>query len=161
MAGYDIKRYSMLYFAYGNNMDEDEMKRKGKCPSSFCLGTGYLINKKLVFTKESTKWKLAANITSSYGDKVYGVLYDIINPPEWESLKNAEKGYHHVNVRVRVLPDRHIVSAVTYEAEPGAVVEEGPTAREYLEKLIKGAREHHLPEEYIRFLESVPVVEGE
>ena len=154
MAPYDVKRYCLLYFAYGSNMDESEMKSEGKCPSALCTGTGYLVNKRLVFNKKSIKWNCAGNITTSYRDSVYGVLYDITNPDEWLSLERAEHGYRPVNVRVRVLPDRRIMDAVSFEAEPEAVVTDGTPGKSYMEKLIAGACEHHFPEDYVRFLRS-------
>ena len=149
----------MLYFAYGTNMDSVEMTRDEKCPGALFAGTGYLINRRLVINKKSRKRGLAANIESSYGDKVYGVVYDITDENEWGNLDKTESGYIRVNASVRMFPDRHIESAVTYEAVPEYIVSEGPTLKEYRDMLVKGAREHNLPDEYVEFLESLSVNE--
>lgn len=156
-----MRKHDVFYFAYGSNMSESEMKRRGKCPGAVVKGTAYLLNKKLVFNKKSRKWGVAANIIKSYGGIVYGVLYELADEAECETLDRAENGYSRIDVRVRVLPDRRIFDAVTYKAEPEAVVDEGPTAREYRELLLKGAHEHNLPEDYILSLEAVPVAEEE
>lgn len=149
----------MLYFAYGSNMDSVEIARNEKCPGALFAGTGYLINRRLVINKKSLKRGLATNIESSYGDKVYGVIYDITDEAEWKNLDKTESGYIRMNASVRMLPDRHIESAVTYEAAPEFIVSEGPTLKVYRDRLVKGAREHNLPDEYVKFLESLAVNE--
>ena len=70
MVPYDIKRFCLLYFAYGSNMDEGEMKRPGKCPYAMCTGAGYIPDKMLVFNKVSKQRIRVANIKSSYGDRI-------------------------------------------------------------------------------------------
>ena len=152
-----MRKHDVFYFAYGSNMAESEMKRRGKCPGAVVKGTAYLLHKKLVFNKRSRKWGVAANIISRYGGIVYGVLYELADEAECATLDRTENGYSRVDVRVRVLPDMRIFDAVTYEAEPEAVVDEGPPAREYRELLLKGAHEHNLSEDYILSLESVPI----
>jgi len=149
----------MFYFAYGSNMDSAEMARDEKCPGALFAGTGYLINRRLVINKKSQKWGSAANIERSYGDTVYGVVYDITDEDEWKKLDKAEGGYSRVNASVRMFPDRHIESAVTYEAAPECNDSEGPTLKVYRDMLVKGARENNLPDEYVDFLESLAVLE--
>ncbi len=152
-----MRKHDVFYFAYGSNMAESEMKRRGKCPGAVVRGTAYILNKKRVFNKRRGKWGVPANIIKVSGTFGYGVLYELADETECETLDRAENGYSRIDVRVRVLPDRRIFDAVTYEAEPEAVVDEGPTEREYRGLLLKGAREHNLPEDYILSLESVSV----
>jgi len=149
----------MLYFAYGSNMNSAEMTRDEKCPGALFAGTGYLINRRLVINKKSRKRGIAANIESSYGEKVYGVIYDITDEDEWINLDKTESGYIRVNANVRMFPDRHIESAITYEAAPDYIVSEGATLKVYRDMLVKGAHEHNLPDEYVEFLESLAVNE--
>ena len=139
----------MLYFAYGSNMQTEEIHRQEKCPGAVFTGTGYLINRKLVFNKKSTKWGRAANIESSYGDTVYGVVYDLTVDEESSKLDNSEGGCHRIDVKVRMLPDRRLVDGFTYEADQDMITSEGAVKQEYIDLLVDGAKEHGLPDEYV------------
>ena len=159
MSAFDVRRYRTLYFAYGSNMGEEELKHGKGCSSAFCLGNGYLVHRKLVFNKRSDKWGRSANIIESYGDNVYGVLYDIPKQEEWEKLDRTETGYKRIHVRVRMLPGRKIVEAMTYEALSEYITEEGQINKDYITLLINGAHAHRLPADYIKYLESIPTGE--
>tara|TARA_B100000315_G_scaffold65392_1_gene59359 strand:+ start:3991 stop:4161 length:171 start_codon:yes stop_codon:yes gene_type:complete len=47
----------MLYFAYGSNLDNDQMK--DRCPSAKDKGTACLKEHRLDFTRHSTRWDCA------------------------------------------------------------------------------------------------------
>ena len=68
-----IDRY---YFAYGSNMAASRINPLLKMRNR---GTGFLENYKLVFNKISAKNNLYgfANIVPSWGDRVYGIMYDL------------------------------------------------------------------------------------
>ena len=70
MVPYDIKRFCLLYFSCGSNMDESEMNRPGKCSSAMCTDTGCIHDKMLVFNKVSKQRIRVANIKSNYGDRI-------------------------------------------------------------------------------------------
>jgi len=85
---------------------------------------------------------------------VWGVLYEL-TPAQLEKLAKIEKGYAEQEVSVHV-GDTHSRARtfVAKKSTPGL----RPT-RDYLNHLIVGAREHQLPAEYIRMLESVEVAD--
>jgi hypothetical protein len=69
----------MLYFAYGSNMDWDEMH--ACCPSARFSFTARLDGYKLAFTHRNERRKCAvADVLSGPGCCVWGIIYDIGAP---------------------------------------------------------------------------------
>ncbi|KAF4615037.1 hypothetical protein D9613_002641 [Agrocybe pediades] len=67
-----------IYFGYGSNLWLDQMKRR--CPESKYLGVASLQNWKWIITTRGY-----ANIIPSYGDVVYGLMYEL-TPEDEHSL---------------------------------------------------------------------------
>jgi hypothetical protein len=147
----------MIYFAYDIAMDERELRRPGVAPGAVAAGSGWLANRRLVFSGEGGRTPVAV---PSYGNRVYGVLYFVSAPEEIETLKTLRSPLPRRVTRVRTLPHNRIVFAFTFEVSPGALVPEGPADPVYRDRMIETARRFEFPEDYIAYLASIPSPDG-
>jgi len=133
-------RYT-LYFAYGSNMHEPQFKER--CPSSFFLCRATLPEHRFVITTRGY-----ASVVPNAGVTAHGVLCAITEMDEWE-LDRREGVTENIYRRERlpvVTEFGHAIPALLYidhVKEPG-VPKDG-----YLEKILSGAKSHHLPPSYI------------
>ena len=75
--------YRKHYFAYGSNMDKEQMKHR--CPDSKLIGVAILKGYRFVYDGYSCLRKGAvANIVKDESEKVFGVLYEISENDERE-----------------------------------------------------------------------------
>ena len=156
----------MLYFAYGSNMNPDQMR--SRAPGHHVAGLAALREHRLIFPLYSNTWGGGvSSIQLHHGETVWGVLYEV-SEEEMGTLDGFE-GYRgpgnqhnvydreHVTVEL-VRPDDgsfpRRVRADLYVARPS---NPSPPSRRYLDTLLAGAQHHHLPEEYIAKLSAVPV----
>jgi len=157
----------MLYFAYGSNMNPDQMR--SRAPGHRVVGLAALKEHRLAFPVYSNEWGGGvSSIQLHHGETVWGVLYEV-SEEEIKTLDRFE-GYRgpanqhnvydreHVTVEL-VRPDDgsfpRRVRADLYVARPS---NPSPPSRRYLDTLIAGSRHHRLPEEYITQLSAVPVM---
>jgi gamma-glutamylcyclotransferase (GGCT)/AIG2-like uncharacterized protein YtfP len=143
-----------LYFAYGSNLSTERMT--ARCPSAEVFSRAVLHGFRLCFPRTHRNWPGGvAGIVSSPGDDVEGVLYrlsaeDLLTLDGFENVA----GGSYVRQRLELeTPNGRIESAWVYIAQP---IEGGPfpPSRRYLGTILIGAREHRLPEGYVRKLES-------
>jgi len=156
----------MLYFAYGSNLDLEQMR--ARAPDARVVGLGLLRDHRLTFPLRSLHWGGgAAGLTRAHGATVWGVLYEL-SDSDLASL-DAHEGWHgpgdHHNTYDRDLATVELtrpddgsvprrVRATTYFAR---TLNPTPPTRAYLDAMLRGARAHRLPPEYIEWLESVEV----
>jgi hypothetical protein len=152
----------MIYFAFGSNMDREQMKRR--CPSHKVLGRAYLSDFDLCFPRRSpSRGCGTAGIRPAKGAGVWGVVY-ALEASDWASLNDAE-GYwpggspennRHIIEQIEVRqggPDGAVISARTYRAQPdGTGALPSPA---YMRRLIDGAIQHDLPQAYVATLRAV------
>ncbi|MEM3399905.1 MAG: gamma-glutamylcyclotransferase family protein [Candidatus Micrarchaeia archaeon] len=144
---------SILYFAYGSNMDRDRMLKRGV--KIFSESIGYIKMWKLVFNKKApNKGEGYANIVPNKNSKVYGVIYEI---EETDILKLDEyEGYptHYDRQAITVIrSDGTEIKAQVYIAKNDMTDTNLKPSKSYMQYILNGARQHNLPEEYIDFLE--------
>jgi gamma-glutamylcyclotransferase len=154
----------MLYFAYGSNMNCDQMRQR--CPSArfFCIAK--LKDHRLVFPRTSNKRRCGvASISASKGCEVWGVVFQI-DELEREKLDSYE-GYNpgsepkensYLRTEIQVAPDgdeTRTLSVFTYVANPQPG--EHKPSRDYKKTILDGARFWNLPAHYIRKLEAISV----
>lgn len=107
---------------------------------------------KVLFNKLSANGSGNANLVASPGDVIWGVLYER-NDSDVEQLDRIEQGYQRIKIQVWK-PDEETLEAVTYQSTQ---LTDDPVAYDwYKDVLITGAREHHLPQDYITYLEQLP-----
>lgn len=150
----------MLYFAYGSNMDRDQMK--GRAPSAEFLCVAQLKGHRLAFSRRSKhRGGGSADAVFDPGQEVWGVVYQI-DERDFEELDRAEdivpgraqNGYHRDRGRVYADGDEkrplevYIYFAVK-EKDPPL-----PSAR-YMKQIIRGATHWGLPKAYIERLERI------
>jgi gamma-glutamylcyclotransferase len=79
----------MFYFAYGSNMDWDQMRER--CPSSTFVGVARLPNHSLAFSRKSIKRGCGvADVVATIGHDVWGVVYRIGDSEDQERLDKRE-----------------------------------------------------------------------
>jgi gamma-glutamylcyclotransferase (GGCT)/AIG2-like uncharacterized protein YtfP len=152
----------MLYFAYGSNMNWQQMKQR--CPSAAFIGVARLPDYKLAFTRMSNRRGCGvADIVSSAGSEVWGVIYRIddidlgnLDFSEGYVPGRQNNAYRRVELRVYADGDRDKPMTVwTYEVINKL---EGPRPDEnYKRLLIEGARGWKLPHDYVEKMESLEV----
>jgi cation transport regulator ChaC len=138
------------YFAYGSNMNRAQMLiRAGQI---FEEHEARLENYEMLFNKKARGGTGEANVHPASGKTVHGVLYKI---PEvafrsMDRFEGAPVHYRRIEVAVTEGAGRK-VNAQVYIATK---IEKGlRPAPHYLQKIIEGAKEHGLPENYIEQIE--------
>jgi len=150
----------MFYFAYGSNMNLDQMRERKVSYQN--PRKAFLMNYKLGFTKTSERYNNigVADIIESKGNFVEGVLYEVTE----EGMANLDKFegieqnvYKRVKVVVQ-LESGEELETITYK-----IINEDkpfiPPAKEYMDKIIKGAETHRLSKNYIQKLKAIPLKE--
>lgn len=140
----------MRYFAYGSNLDVEQMARR--CPGARLVGPAVLDGYRLGFTVHSELWEGGvADIVAAPGARVHGVLWDL-NDEQLAALDRYEQvPVMYRRVRVSVGGE----SVWTYE-----VVEKrphvAPSAR-YRDVIVRAARAHGFPAAYVDAIGQVAV----
>lgn len=149
----------MFYFAYGSNMNLDQMRERRVSYEN--SRRALLRDYKLGFTKTSKRYNAGvADIIESKGNFVEGVLYEVTE----EGMANLDKFegieqnvYKRVKVVVQ-LESGEELETITYK-----IINEDkpfiPPAKEYMDKIIKGAETHRLSKNYIQKLKAIPLKE--
>jgi gamma-glutamylcyclotransferase len=138
------------YFAYGSNLSVyQKTVRTGTIREARrCRLHGY----RLAFNKWSDSRGLCANIVPDEAATVWGVAY-LCDEAAIAELDDCEgvAGGHYRHEHVAVVTDAgDVLEALTYVAGEDHVGEEGRPSRTYLDRILAGARQHGLPEEYVR-----------
>ncbi len=144
----------MYYFAYGSNMDWQQMRRR--CPSSKFVCVACLADYHFVIGRHSRLRHCGtATIVAQRGSAVWGIVYDV-SDEDLLALDAFEDGYRREKVFVSALNDgRHPIEALVYIAEKEESV---PLPDPSYARLIRdGARHWHLPPSYCAMLEQIKV----
>jgi gamma-glutamylcyclotransferase (GGCT)/AIG2-like uncharacterized protein YtfP len=140
----------ILYFAYGSNMDMRRFRRR--CPDATVAGRASLRGYRLGFTRYSSAEKGGvADIVAEPDAVVWGALYEIDEScfAALDDYEGAPRAYRRETVRV--LDDGGAErEAVAYVANKTG---EFAPSRQYLAQIVQGARDHELPDDYVRGLE--------
>jgi len=141
------------YFAYGSNMSTARLL--SRAPSARVEGIGLVTGRRLVFHKRGRdgSGKADAMVTDDPHSVVWGVVY-LIEERHRAALDRAEGGYWATPVQV-VLNSCEVADCFLYQADPRPGLD--PRLRPlpwYKACLVDGAREHRLPEPYLRELEA-------
>ncbi|MCS6897348.1 MAG: gamma-glutamylcyclotransferase [Nitrospira sp.] len=141
------------YFAYGSNLLREQMVKRTKENGE--ARRARLDGYRLVFNKQGGDGTGKANIIPDHGGTVWGAVYRC-SPNALNDLDRCEgvSGGHYTRKKVRVRVDSgEAVEAIAYMAGNQFINNELRPSQEYLEIILRGAREHDLPDEYIRRLE--------
>jgi len=152
----------VYYFAYGSNMDEDDLRKwceseKRPFPDWKLLGDACLENYQLFFNYyASRRHGGAANLMELPDHKVYGLLFEISEDEDLVTIRKKE-GYpdHYEEILVTVeWEGKNIDGVTTYKVakKNEKPAHQKPTAY-YMDLILKNARKHGFPVEYVQSLE--------
>jgi gamma-glutamylcyclotransferase (GGCT)/AIG2-like uncharacterized protein YtfP len=148
----------MHYFAYGSNLDSQQMSRR--CPGATVVGLGELRDHRLTFPLTSHDWGGGvAGVGVAHGESVWGVVYELtdehlaaldgyeqfVGPGDQHNLYDRETtSVQLVRADDGSFPRRlHVWIYLARPANPS------PPSRRYLDTILAGARHHKLPDEYV------------
>ena len=147
----------MWYFAYGSNLNTAQMTARTGWPGTERPMRARLPGYRLAFDAGGGG-RAFANVVRP-GDGVLGVLYRL-DARALAALDGFEEGYERVRVEVAG-EDGTRLDAAAYVARPGRTTTADRPTPEYLGRVVSGAREHGLPEEYIRSVEAAAAAQGQ
>lgn len=143
---------TVWYFAYASNMSRAQVRqRAGEWAEE---KVARLDNYELNFDKVARGGTGTANIVPAAGQTVYGVLYRV-SEPQLKALDRFEGvPEHYRRSEVTVVDEQdNKISAQVYLARK---VRKGlKPDRLYLQRILKGAEEHHLPAHYLEQLRKI------
>ncbi len=143
------------YFAYGSNLSVRRME--GRTGETHPAKIARLADHRFAFNQRCGDGPVHANIVPQPDAVVWGVIYRC-SPRALERLDEyeavAEGQYERLAVTV-FLEDGTPVSAMAYIAGTACTSEEGRPTAEYLAQVVNGAREHGLPQGYVRWIEEL------
>ena len=142
----------MYYFAYGSNMNWEQMRRR--CPSAQFVCVAVLKNYRFAIARHSRLRDCGtANILAETGGEVWGIVYDV-SEQEFAILDGFEDGYRRERARVRATGDsQSSVEVLVYIAEKEDYVP--LPSSEYKRLIVTGAKYWNIPEIYLLMLEQL------
>jgi len=154
----------VLYFAYGSNMDEDDLRKWcEKSTRSFpdwkLRGSACLENYRLSFNYyASIRDGGAANLMELSDHRVYGLLFEMSEDEDLATIRIKEghpSQYEEILVTVEC-EGRRVDDVTTYKVakQKERPDHQKPTAY-YMDLILRNARKYGFPAEYIRFLERI------
>ncbi|XP_054721023.1 gamma-glutamylcyclotransferase-like [Uloborus diversus] len=140
---------TFLYFAYASNLFTKRMRLN--CPSAKPKCVAELKNFRFAFIEYADLWKGGcATIVEDDVDSVWGVVWEISKEHE-EALNKQEVGY--TPIHVKVYKDNVELPCKTYQRPPCIGISKPSLI--YKTVFVRGAKEHGLPEWYIKKLEAI------
>ncbi len=143
----------LINFAYGSNMLT--VRLRGRCPSVMTLGAAKLNGYELRWHKKSKDGSGKCDIVPSASPEAYvfGVLYEIADAEKGALDKAEGLGHGYKEIEIQVLCDGKQMTAKAYQATE---INHALTPYSWYRALVlAGAKEHHLPDDYIARLAAV------
>jgi AIG2-like family len=145
---------TILYFAYGSNLSTQRLA--ARVPSAKVISVAMLRGHRLEFHKIGKDGSAKCDVarTGDSNDVVYGVVFAIPLAEKSTLDKIEGLGYGYAEKEVVVLSESGAAfEAVTYYATN---IDASLKPRNwYVEHVVRGAREHGLPLEYISGIEAI------
>ncbi len=130
----------MLYFAYGANLNIENMKIR--CPNATFVGIGVLENFAFLCNTRGV-----ASIEPSLGNNVYGAVWELTQEDEaFLDLFEGVKGGWYTKEYLMVSQEFTRRECLVYIASNNT---KGKGVRDYLETIIADAQSYGFPEEYL------------
>jgi gamma-glutamylcyclotransferase (GGCT)/AIG2-like uncharacterized protein YtfP len=155
----------MFYFAYGSNMDWNQMRRR--CPSARFIGVAVLPDHRLAFTRLSTTRGCGvADAVEHKRRRVWGAVFDIdegdlhrLDDSEGYQPGRRTNSYWRRSRQVLLEGDKtKPLTAAVYFAERQP--HPPPPSKLYKALILRGAEHWKLPAAYIKTLSAIKVVRG-
>ena len=148
------REQTFRYFAYGSNMSTERLR--GRTPTARARGIARLPSHRLRWHKLGRDGSGKCDIEPAEAhDLVWGVLFDVAwdEKPALDAAEGLGVGYFETEVRVVTGDGERL--ALTYQANPERIDAALRPRGWYKDHVVRGAREHGLPADYIRELEQV------
>lgn len=139
------------YFAYGSNMDPVQMEQR--VSSARALGVGRLRGYRLAFTHKSRHGGAVADVVQADGQEVLGVIYEL-TLAELGALDRQEVLYRRIAVEIEC-EDTSRVDAWIYLIKQPDLESKLAPRRDYLQRILDGAKAANLPADYIARLRAI------
>jgi gamma-glutamylcyclotransferase (GGCT)/AIG2-like uncharacterized protein YtfP len=134
-----------LYFAYGSNLNMEQMKKR--CPDSLPFGRAILYNHQLVF-KANPRGRGVADVVPVKGKRVHGAVYEVSK----EDLKKLDRFEGTPTVykrqKIQVETSKGVVNAWVYLMMPHYELKK--PLLEYYMKIHVGYDNWYLPTEKLK-----------
>lgn len=143
---------TQFYFAYGSNMDEEQMA--GRCPDALLIGNAILSGYKFMINNRGV-----ATVVLSEDKCVLGLVWRISEKCEaaLDRHEGVKKGIYRKELCEVAGLDGRSVSALIYIASDVAL---GVPRPEYLEKIICAAEKNGFAEDYLQELKGWHIRSG-
>jgi gamma-glutamylcyclotransferase (GGCT)/AIG2-like uncharacterized protein YtfP len=149
-----------FYFAYGSNLDIEQVRRRCRGCEVRQVSIGYLPQHRLAFTQFYEPWGGGvADVATSPGNCVWGILYEIT----MDALKllDAYEGYptdyDRTQHRIVTPEGEHYIAWVySVKRKDGDFI---PPSKRYLDILKRTAKKARFPTEYLSYLDQIKTVE--
>ncbi len=152
----------MLYFAYGSNMNWQQMQER--CRSARFVGLAKLSDYGLAFTRKSVNRGCGvADVVPEPGKSVWGVVYeigdlDLGKLDRSEGCRPGREMNSYWRRECMVYLDGDDARPLTVSAYFGDPQETPPLPNEaYKDLIVSGAKHWHLPDDYVQELEQIKV----
>uniref|UniRef100_T1IZ91 gamma-glutamylcyclotransferase n=1 Tax=Strigamia maritima TaxID=126957 RepID=T1IZ91_STRMM len=143
---------SFLYFAYGSNMLTERIRINN--PSARKVAIAFLQHYRLDFNLYGKAWHGAvATIVPDHDNCVWGVVWQI-SSNDMVNLDKQEFGYDAMTVLVHSAQGCHL-QCRSYAVPSGPRPVDARPSPIYKNVIIKGAIEHHLPQDYVDQLNKI------
>jgi len=157
----------MLYFGYASNLDPEIMRTL--CPGHRVVGLAALPEHRLAFPRYSPDWGggLAA-CQLAHGETVWGIVYDLTD--EDLAALDRKDGFRGPGDQHNDC-DRETTTVELTRPDDGSIPRRlrpwiyaprtsnpTPPSRRYLDVILRGARHHRLPDDYVARLAKHEVV---
>lgn len=132
-----------LYFAYGSNMNERQMR--SRVPGSRVVGTGHLLGHEFVFSGYSQTWGgSVANVKPCRGSKVFGVLYELPSGglDALDRFEGYPLAYQRKSAVIARIPRGSARAVLYYKKDTRPL---GPPSNAYVSLISRALKEHDAP----------------
>lgn len=149
------KHGKFLYFGYGSNLFSERIHINS--PTAMKISIARLDDYELSFGNFSKGWGGAsATIKPKKGSHVWGVVWeiDLDNLPFLDKQEGVPYVYQRLENMEVTTPECEKISVLTYHLVKGLNMDPIPSAV-YHSIILKGAMEHGLPDEYVKFLRGI------
>lgn len=134
---------ALLYFGYASNLDKSTLDSRLIHPSKY-MGIGVLKGYGFRFNHQNPNGSARANIIVSPNETVYGALYKI-HKDDIEHFLKSEKLYDFKELDIQTKSGETNAFTFISPQNISAIFPE----KEYLETILKGAKNIKLPNTYI------------
>jgi len=124
-----IPEHANLYFAYGSNMDKQQMNTR--CPSAKLIGLSNIKNFEYYIDARGY-----ASLRPRCGSTTYGILWDIRDPDDWKKLDYCE-GVRYDTYRRHYIQDEDLAGDQRCAVYISTTATSGKPRPGYQEKIVK------------------------